>query len=302
MPGASFVDMDSQQQAKQAVQPTRRYLPLLVVVALVLAMVVAFFVGHSVGTGPRLSGYKVLYKSPTADDSKTAVALTVVVSAVSLDTYDLTLTSHIDNLDAASTPLQVEIGRTLFNISNAVAAPLLVKSPFIKGSQTMYPFDRYLSSFQVVAKSIENTTQQQLPVALTVLSSDSFTWVTSVRPTVHSDFDEEPPSNSLTIRVHRAFNVYIVVLFVGIWAVIGGIAYVGSMTIIWKTRAPDNPALFFSGLIAVPIFRNTAPGNPPYGCLFDIFSTFISFIVILTFLVFGSLAYMRPKPAAPPAV
>ncbi|KAG9404184.1 hypothetical protein AC1031_005721 [Aphanomyces cochlioides] len=69
----------------------------------------------------------------------------------------------------------------------------------------------------------------------------------------------------LTIRVHRAFNVYIVVLFVGIWAVIGGIAYVGSMTIIWKTRAPDNPALFFSGLIAVPIFRNTAPGNPPYG-------------------------------------
>ncbi|KAG9404183.1 hypothetical protein AC1031_005721 [Aphanomyces cochlioides] len=88
---------------------------------------------------------------------------------------------------------------------------------------------------------------------------------TSVRPTVHSDFDEEPPSNSLTIRVHRAFNVYIVVLFVGIWAVIGGIAYVGSMTIIWKTRAPDNPALFFSGLIAVPIFRNTAPGNPPYG-------------------------------------
>ncbi|CAK4744281.1 unnamed protein product [Aphanomyces euteiches] len=283
MPGASFVDMYSQQQAKQAVQPTRRYLPLLVVVALVLAMVVAFFVGHSVGTGPRLSGYKVLYKSPTADDSKTAVALTVVVSAVSLDTYDLTLTSHIDNMDAASTPLQVEIGRTLFNISNAVAAPLVVKSPFIKGSQTMYPFDRFgldgrlQSSVCVVdichlSKWLPNPSRIQRSSSSPGIDRPVVRQLhlgvcnkTSVRPTVHSDFDEEPPSNSLTIRVHRAFNVYIVVLFVGIWAVIGGIAYVGSMTIIWKTRAPDNPALFFSGLIAVPIFRNTAPGNPPYG-------------------------------------
>ncbi|CAK4743146.1 unnamed protein product [Aphanomyces euteiches] len=122
---------------------------------------------------------------------------------------------------------------------------------------------------------------------------------TSVRPTSRSDFDVDPPSGSLTIHVRREFNVYLVVLFVCIWGVTAAVGYVGSMTIVWETRPFDNPSMFISAFIAIPIFRNTAPGAPVYGCLFDIFSTFISFIVTLVCLLYVSLAYMKPKPPHP---
>ncbi|CAK4135898.1 unnamed protein product [Aphanomyces euteiches] len=153
-----------------------------------------------------------------------------------------------------------------------------------------------------MAKTTDNATTTQLPVALTVVSSDSIAWVTSVRPTSRSDFDVDPPSGSLTIHVRREFNVYLVVLFVCIWGVTAAVGYVGSMTIVWETRPPDNPSMFISALIAIPIFRNTAPGAPVYGCLFDIFSTFISFIVTLVCLLYVSLAYMKPKPPHPVVV
>ncbi|KAH9114605.1 hypothetical protein AeMF1_011312 [Aphanomyces euteiches] len=301
MASSTYSDLESPAiAAKPKLAHRRRYLPLLLVPAMVLAMVVAFFLGHAIHSQPHQNGYRVLYKAqPTNNSGSTAVAVTVVVSAVNLDTYDVTLTAHLDNADAAPKAFQLELGRTLVNVTTPLDAPVVVKSPFIKGTQTMYPFDRYLSSFHVVAKTTDSAPTTQLPVALTVVSSDSIAWVTSVRPTSRSDFDVDPPSGSLTIHVRREFNVYLVVLFVCIWGVTAAVGYVGSMTIVWETRPFDNPSMFISAFIAIPIFRNTAPGAPVYGCLFDIFSTFISFIVTLVCLLYVSLAYMKPKPPHP---
>ncbi|RHY81535.1 hypothetical protein DYB37_013528 [Aphanomyces astaci] len=86
-------------------------------------------------------------------------------------------------------------------------------------------------------------------------------------------------------------------VFVGIWAVTIAIGYIGSRAVIWKTRAPDNPVIFVSALFAVPTFRNTTPGRPPYGCLFDVLCTYFSIAVIVTFLVLVAFAYMK-KPNA----
>ncbi|ETV89992.1 hypothetical protein H310_15165 [Aphanomyces invadans] len=92
--------------------------------------------------------------------------------------------------------------------------------------------------------------------------------------------------------------MYVLLVFVGIWIVTFAIGYIGCMAVIWKRRAPDNPVIFIAALFAVPAFRNTCPGNPPYGVLFDVLSTFFAIGVICTFLVLVSVAYMtKPKAA-----
>ncbi|CAK4230320.1 unnamed protein product [Aphanomyces euteiches] len=102
----------------------------------------------------------------------------------------------------------------------------------------------------------------------------------------------------MTLEITRDFNIYTALLFIGIWAVTIAIGYIGSMSVIWKRRPPDNPVIFVSALFAVPTFRNTAPGKPPYGCLFDVFSTYFSIGVIITFLLLVAFAYMKKQKKA----
>ncbi|KDO23269.1 hypothetical protein SPRG_11199 [Saprolegnia parasitica CBS 223.65] len=68
------------------------------------------------------------------------------------------------------------------------------------------------------------------------------------------------------------------------------------MTMVWGRRPVENPMVYFSGLIAVPIFRNTAPGHPPYGCLFDVTSTYLALAVILGSMLLASVLSLCPKP------
>ncbi|RHY28339.1 hypothetical protein DYB32_006044 [Aphanomyces invadans] len=148
--------------------------------------------------------------------------------------------------------------------------------------------------------------------AFVVLWPDDFSWTYKVRPTIESDFadvavagagalsDPSTGYTALTVEITRDFNIYMALVFVGIWAVTIAIGYIGSRAVIWKTRAPDNPVIFVSALFAVPTFRNTTPGKPPYGCLFDVLCTYFSIGVIVTFLVLVAFAYMRkPKTDKP---
>ncbi|RHY42500.1 hypothetical protein DYB34_008538 [Aphanomyces astaci] len=142
-----------------------------------------------------------------------------------------------------------------------------------------------------------------------VLWPDDFSWTYTVRPTISADFPDatvagggtlsDPTTGytALTVEITRDFNIYMALVFVGIWAVTIAIGYIGSRAVIWKTRAPDNPVIFVSALFAVPTFRNTTPGRPPYGCLFDVLCTYFSIAVIVTFLVLVAFAYMK-KPNA----
>ncbi|RHY49785.1 hypothetical protein DYB37_003978 [Aphanomyces astaci] len=137
-----------------------------------------------------------------------------------------------------------------------------------------------------------------------VLTPSDYTWTYTVRDTKPDDFgafvpgvgtvsDSSKGYTSLTIEVTRDFNIYMALVFVGIWAVTIAIGWIGSMSVIWKRRPADNPVIFISALFAVPTFRNTAPGKPPYGCLFDILCTYFSIGVIITFLLLVAFAYMK---------
>ncbi|RHY32438.1 hypothetical protein DYB32_002567 [Aphanomyces invadans] len=98
---------------------------------------------------------------------------------------------------------------------------------------------------------------------------------------------------SLTIEITRDFNMYMTLIFVGIWAATIAIGWIGSMSLIWERRPADHPAIFLSALFAVPPFSNTALGKVPFGCLFNNLCTYFSIGVIITFLLLVASAYMK---------
>ncbi|KDO23270.1 hypothetical protein SPRG_11200 [Saprolegnia parasitica CBS 223.65] len=65
------------------------------------------------------------------------------------------------------------------------------------------------------------------------------------------------------------------------------------MTIIWNRKPVENPMVYFSGLIVIPIFRNTAPGHAPYGCLFDMTSTYLALAIAAIGMLFATFISMN---------
>ncbi|KAH9128634.1 hypothetical protein AeMF1_001217, partial [Aphanomyces euteiches] len=216
------------------------------------------------------------------------------------------------------TPFRIQVGTAVAAINentSFVNAPITSQIPLVKGSLSWYPFDTYYAKLEVQA--VTGTSMYNAggfkPIQdfkFTVLMpKDDFSWVYKVTLTAPGDFEANVPGigtipdpsrgyTSMTLEITRDFNIYTALLFIGIWAVTIAIGYIGSMSVIWKRRPPDNPVIFVSALFAVPTFRNTAPGKPPYGCLFDVFSTYFSIGVIITFLLLVAFAYMKKQKKA----
>ncbi|KAF0694520.1 Aste57867_14602 [Aphanomyces stellatus] len=290
-------------QRKPDAAPRRDWLPLAIVIALVVSMVVAFLSIQVAGDQDRESnGYHRLYANPSNDTADNTLTMRLVLANANIDSYDVSLSVQVEALPRRlvdstthqlTQPCHVQVGTGTFVLDSTTPQPFAswtIKHSFVKGNPSMYPFDSYDTAFAVRAIVHAANGSSPLVVAFSIATPDSFAW--------HATVERGDATDSVVVRVHRHLNVYIVLLFVGIWAVTIAVGYIGSMQVVWKRRAPDNPVIFLSALIAVPIFRNTAPGSPPYGCLFDILSTFVSFAVILTFLVFVTLAFFKPKPSA----
>ncbi|ETV67021.1 hypothetical protein H257_16597 [Aphanomyces astaci] len=249
------------------------------------------------------------------------VNMLVSISGMSTETYEVTVSAVLNQVPASVlnndstrivTPFRLQVGSNVLAINENttyVNAPVTSKVPLLTGSLAWYPFDKYLMKLEV--QTVTGTSQYNAggfkPIQdldFVVLTPSDYTWTYTVRDTKPDDFGAFVPGvgtvsdlskgyTSLTIEVTRDFNIYMALVFVGIWAVTIAIGWIGSMSVIWKRRPADNPVIFISALFAVPTFRNTAPGKPPYGCLFDILCTYFSIGVIITFLLLVAFAYMK---------
>ncbi|ETV90848.1 hypothetical protein H310_14444 [Aphanomyces invadans] len=159
-----------------------------------------------------------------------------------------------------------------------------------------YPFDMYeVRMFVLVNTSMSpfnGQPQDPVDVSFVIVTPSNFDWNYRIKET-YGDTAVAPGVYSITVEIKRQFNVYTALVFAGIWAVTVSIGYIGSCAVIWKRRAADNPVIYISALFAVPGFRNTLPGSPPYGCIFDILCTYFAIAVVLSFLVLVSVAYMK---------
>ncbi|KAF0694530.1 Aste57867_14612 [Aphanomyces stellatus] len=200
------------------------------------------------------------------------------------------------------TPFRIQVAQNAVAVNSNTAnmfAPLSSKILLTNGSISWYPFDTYDVAVELVVLTgvtpFVSVNATAVNAGIAVLSPRSFDWKYETTRT-----ETDTGYYSLTVQVKRRFNLYAFLVFVGIWAVTFSVGYIGSCAVIWKRRPADNPIIYFSALFAVPTFRNTLPGRPPYGCLFDVACTYFSIAVIFTFLVLVSLEYMKkPKPAPP---
>ncbi|KAF0694533.1 Aste57867_14615 [Aphanomyces stellatus] len=238
--------------------------------------------------------------------------LTMIMAQVDPNNMMVTTTSYVQDLSAAlvnetsgqlTISVRVHIDNTLLSITNkspTTGALTTATSFLMDGTVAWYPFDTYQAEIDLRANTgdspfggVENA---EIGLNVDVYQHEDFDWNYY---DARIERTKDTKIVALKFAVRRDFNVYTALVFVGIWAVTFAVAYIGSMAVIWKRRAPDNPVIFISALFAVPAFRNTCPGSPPYGVLFDVICTYFAIGVVCTFLVLVSIAYMRkPKPVA----
>ncbi|KAF0694531.1 Aste57867_14613 [Aphanomyces stellatus] len=310
-----------------------QFLPFVLIVVVFVGSSIPVFLstasGLRVDDGTTL-GYKILCSDiPFGDEGgakKPYVNVTVLMAQIEPTNLLVTTTSFVQGIsaelvnatsgqvslkDLASqlscvvpkllNTVRLHIETTVLSISNnspITNAPTTTTSFLNDGTVAWYPFDTYQAQIDMRTdtgdSSFDGVDNAEIDLNVIVVQHEDFEW------NFYNARIERPSGSkkiTLKLSVRRDFNVYTAFVFIGIWAVTFAIAYIGSMAVIWKRRAPDNPVIFISALFAVPAFRNTCPGSPPYGVLFDVICTYFAIAVICTSLVLVSIAYMRkPKP------
>ncbi|EQC31970.1 hypothetical protein SDRG_10484 [Saprolegnia diclina VS20] len=254
------------------------------------------------------TAYTLLHKD-VADD--TALPIAMVLSGVNTDTNQISAQLFLDgtlpsSLTSTEHPRQLARALNLNINGNAVtlspamnlAAGISQQVTLSSGSIIMFPFDKYTAPLSAHATTTSPVTNASvtLPVRLAIYTTTDFNWKYAV---VTGDDLVGPGANGplgrLVIETYRhpLFFSYIIVMWLGIWVVGLSLAYIASTTIIWNRKPVENPMVYFSGLIVIPIFRNTAPGHAPYGCLFDMTSTYLALAIAAIGMLFATIISMN---------
>ncbi|OQR86089.1 hypothetical protein ACHHYP_10962 [Achlya hypogyna] len=165
----------------------------------------------------------------------------------------------------------------------------------------MYPFDEYEAPLALQGRVVvaNSSASKPIPVNLAIYTSANFNWEYTVGQdrTLNGPGTTGPLGRIVIIaKRHALFFSYIIIMWVGIWVVGVALAYIACATMIWKRKPVENPMVYFSGLIVVPIFRNTAPGAPPYGCFFDMTATYLSLLVASMGMLSATITCMNTPP------
>ncbi|OQR86108.1 hypothetical protein ACHHYP_10961 [Achlya hypogyna] len=243
------------------------------------------------------TSYSLLYQDAKQD---AALPLSIVLSGVNTDTNQIAAQLYYDATTLPSA-VNVAIGASSISLNPDTSNTgniILQQFTITSGSTTMFPFDEFMAPLTVRASSV--TTLKDVPVVLSIYSAADFNW----QYNVYNGSSLLGPGSSgvlghlnIVASRHPLFFSYVFVMWFGIWVVGVSLAYIASSTIIWQRRPVDNPMVYFSGLIVIPIFRNTAPGHPPYGCLFDMTSTYLALLIAAFGMLFATFISMKPKPS-----
>jgi hypothetical protein len=151
-----------------------------------------------------------------------------------------------------------------------------------EGDITNYPFDRYSADLYFSAVSKE----QNIPVEVTVQNSDAFF-------KLGASSDSDPTEPGLHLALSRSASTYlmVVLMFLVMWALALAVA-AAAVVIVRNRLGLVWPALGWmtASLFALALFRGTAPGNPPIGCILD-YSAFLWAESIITL----SLTYVAAR-------
>ncbi|OQR86094.1 hypothetical protein ACHHYP_10960 [Achlya hypogyna] len=305
----------------------RRWILQLMPIAILSVMFIAVLTPYLQQQSRNSEAYKVLYNDTISTHMGQHIAnssdanvlhIELLVGGLNTESFDMSLTAYItyipDMLIDPKTrlllrPFRLMVGR----YSTVVSAnstnpygPMAAQVPLVTGSLSQYPLDKYGALLKIEAMTglgpHTGEPAEKLDVLMTFYGVEDYAWDYQVKKLSDSEADRlyvgsTANSDVFTLSGSRKSNfyVYIGLMWLGIWSVTIAVGYIGSMIVIWGRQPVDSPEIFLTALFAVPAFRNTAPGKPPYGCLFDITCTYFAITVIFIYLLTVAVKYIGKK-------
>lgn len=158
-------------------------------------------------------------------------------------------------------------------------APFEVGLPLSEGSTTRYPFDRYRGSLFVVVNEISSSARERQLVSVQARSViDDFV----IRATLPDQSQDPSPITVVDWTGSRSptTTIYAVWLMLLMW----GLAVTGLLivwaVVMWMVDIPFWLFGYFVGvLFALPPLRDSLPGRPPPGTIFDFGSFYWSITI-----------------------
>jgi hypothetical protein len=181
--------------------------------------------------------------------------------------------------------------------------PFEVTLPVAEGSVVRYPVDRYHGSVVVVLVAVDDDGDVPLPASVSARSIINDFDLTGRYAAVTDDYvstdstDAEPASLTVvdwTASRSNTTTVYAVWLMVLMW----GLAVTGLLivwaVVIWMVEVPFWAFGYFVGvLFALPPLRDSLPGRPPPGTIFDFVSFYWSVTIIGVNLILVLAIWLR---------
>lgn len=166
-----------------------------------------------------------------------------------------------------------------------VAAPFEAAVPIAYGTQSRYPFDRYEATMVLAVTSGPDRTAD-VPFDLEVRSAVDGFVLEAVEPFNTGDGKQSIAAVEWTADRPATTTVYAVWLMILMW----GLAVTGLLivwaVVIWRVDVPMWVFGYFVGvLFALPPLRDSLPGRPPPGTLFDFVSFYWSVAIVGTTLI-----------------
>lgn len=130
-----------------------------------------------------------------------------------------------------------------------------------QGEITNYPFDRYVGDLYFSA----TRDGKNIPVEVVVDNNDAFFTLNA-----SADSDGTEPGLELQFTRSISTNIMVALMFVVMWALALSVA--AAAVIIGRNKLGLTwPAMSWMAatLFALAVFRGTAPGSPPFGCILD---------------------------------
>jgi hypothetical protein len=221
----------------------------------------------------------LLEATPAAPDVSRITATALGLSPAAGELRVRILVDPADGLTDDSGRLDRPVALVINDVSGATTrsyaqgdtpTPFEIALPLSEGSTTRYPFDRYRGSLFIVLNDDSGTTAEQLLVALEARSViDDF----ALDAALPADSSSGPRSVTVvdwTARRSATTTVYAIWLMLLMWALaVTGLLIIWAV-VIWMVEIPFWAFGYFVGvLFALPPLRDSLPGRPPPGTIFD---------------------------------
>lgn len=273
---------------------------LVLISCMALGPLVALVAIFSTDASPQR---QLLEPAPTTSEVSRVVATALALSPTAGEMRMRILVDPAADLTDDDGQLITDLSVVINDVSGATTrtyaegdtpTPFEVSLPLTEGTTNRYPVDRYRGSLFVVVSAQPNGDTDRLPAVLAARSVVS-DFTMSAAPA--GDLTNAPQDVNVidwTASRPMTTTVYAVWLMILMWGLaVTGLLIVWAM-VIWMVEIPFWAFGYFVGvLFALPPLRESLPGRPPPGTIFDFGSFYWSVTIIGVNLILTLAIWLR---------